>query len=395
MILFLTNAYPDFPNSFRGHFVKKLAVDICAFNFPLVVLTPQVFKNSLRFQHELEGFNVIRFPYPSGDKQLLSFKKIPYFKMIIFLLSGFLSTLKTIKHYKCDIIHAHWVVPTGLIATIAGIILNIPVIIHARGTDIHTYASKGLIFHIIIRLTLKYAQHIIATSHEIKQIMINNFDISPSKIDIIPTGIDTKLFIPKSKNSYTLNQKEKINLIYIGGLYPAKGINDLLKTVNLLFKDNQKLSLTLIGDGPMKTSIEQWIIKHKYKDRIILKGAVSHTKIPKILQKADIFILPSLKEGTPNSLLEAMACKIPSIASNVGDIPFIIEDKKENKKDGLLFTSGNYYELAEKINLLINTPDLYKEITENTRKKAMQFSKVITLKKIINIYERLYKIYKA
>ena len=386
MILFLTNAYPDFTDSFRGHFIKKLAVNIYSSNFPLVVLTPHVFKKSPKFQHEPEGFNVIRFPYPSGDRQLLSFKKVPYFRMIVFLISGFLFTLKTIKSYKCNIIHAHWVVPTGLIGAICGTILKIPVIIHARGTDIHTYASKGFFFRVISGWTLKHAQYIIATSHAMKQTMVSDFNIPDSKVNVIPTGIDTDLFSPKPENNNnSLNQKEKITLMYVGGLFPAKGINNLLNAVDSLFKDNPKLYLELIGDGPMKTLINTWIVEHKYENRIFLKGSVSHAKIPKLLQKADIFILPSLKEGTPNSLLEAMACKVPSIASRVGDIPFVIS----NEEDGLLFNSGDDAELLEKICMLLENPVLYKKIADNARKKALRFSNLESLKSIINIYNNL------
>jgi glycosyltransferase involved in cell wall biosynthesis len=387
MILFVTNAYPDFPGSYRGHFIREMAAGLARSGYAVIVVTPRVFDRSPLRESGPEGTEVIRFAYPSGNRQLLEYKTIPYLRMAVFLISGLITTIRAARSYKCRAIHAHWVVPTGFLAAIAGSLLKMPVIVHARGTDVHTYAVRNPLMRLVTGWTLRRARALIATSHEIKNAIAESFQIPAARIHVIPTGINPELFSPqrKGRTGPSSRAAAQINLIYIGGLYPPKGIEYLLKAVNPIFRQNDSLHLTLVGEGPLKMDILKWIQHQGLQTRISLAGSLPHDQIPLKLRRSHIFILPSLREGTPNSLLEAMACGIPSIATRVGHIASIIDDGK----DGLLVNPGSSDELKAKITLLLDDPALYRRIAKTCRNKALRYSQSESLKRIIGLYNEL------
>ena len=174
-----------------------------------------------------------------------------------------------------------------------------------------------------------------------------------------------------------------MHLIYVGGLYKFKGIECLLNAVEPLFKQVVGLHLTLAGEGPLKEKILKWAQEKGFQKKVSLIGSIPHNEIPQRLRRSHIFILPSLKEGTPNSLLEAMACGVPPIATSVGEIPSIIN----NGEDGLLVSPGSPAELTEKIKLLLEDAELYENIAKNCRKKALKYDKTQSLQKILDIYK--------
>jgi len=387
MILFLTHAYPDFPGSYRGHFVRTLAKDLTKAGFPVVIVTPRVFSDSPTFQKESCGIEVYRFTYPSGNRQLLHYKRIPYLRMIVFFLTGFMIALKVTRAKACSLIHVHWVIPTGVIGIVIGKILKIPVIVHARGTDMHTYAIRGRWLRALTGCILRNADSLIATSKEIRAIMTDAFDIPSEKISVIPTGIDTDLFCPSianESNSVSF-RSAKTDILYVGALNQMKGVWDLLKAVEKLFPRYPNLYLTMVGEGPLTGEIQRWAGRLAFEKRVRLAGPVPPERVSELLQISHIFVLPSHREGTPNSLLEAMACGIPCVATRVGDVPSIVRDGK----DGLLVRPGAPAELGLKIRLLLEDTKLYEEISRNSRKKALQYGREKSLKKIIDIYKAM------
>ena len=134
-ILFLTNAYPDFDSSYRGIFVKKMATLLKEEGYSITVLTPKIYRKSCHFE-EQSRIKVYRFPFFAKDKLLIEYQRIPYFKMILYHISGFLITLYAILKNRCDVIHVHWAIPTGLIGAWAAFLLRRPLIVTVHGSDL-------------------------------------------------------------------------------------------------------------------------------------------------------------------------------------------------------------------------------------------------------------------
>ena len=122
-ILFLTNAYPDFDSSYRGHFIKKMAARLQRNGYRISIVTPKIYRGSPYFEKQ-NGLRVYRFPFFAGNKLLIEYEKIPYLRMIFYFLFGSFITIYVLFKQRCNLIHVHWVIPTGLIGVLAGALLR-------------------------------------------------------------------------------------------------------------------------------------------------------------------------------------------------------------------------------------------------------------------------------
>ena len=136
----------------------------------------------------------------------------------------------------------------------------------------------------------------------------------------------------------------------------------------------------MIGEGFQRELLEAMIRDHHLENKFILTGKIDNA--PKYLRAFDIFVLPSIKEGLPYTILEAMAAGVPIIASWVGGIPEMVE----NEKNGFLVLPKNPEMLAEKIAELLNNPGLAEQFIKNSQIKLAEFS----LEKMINETEQIY-----
>jgi len=170
------------------------------------------------------------------------------------------------------------------------------------------------------------------------------------------------------------------NTILIGtvtNLYATKGIEYLIAAAHnlyLILNTRYLVRFVVIGEGPERKKLESLIKKYNLGDKFFLLGRIP--KASKYLKAFDVFVLPSVKEGMPWVLLDAMAAKVPIIATNTGAIPEILEDEKE----GLLVPTKNSSTLAKKIAVLIQDQDLQNRIIENACKKLSKFSQDTMLK---------------
>lgn len=216
------------------------------------------------------------------------------------------------------------------------------------------------------------ADKIILTSEASKKFVENNFKIVSSKIEIIPNYIDTELFKPLS------NQKEKNKIIFIGRLEKEKNLFNLIDAINDL-----PVKLVLIGSGSLKEKLKNFVKQRNAN--VEFKGNIPNQKLPEELNKSEIFILPSLYEGCPKTLLEAMSCGLPCIGTNVEGINEIIK----HKENGYL-CEINSDSIRNAILEVLNNKDLKVKISQNARKTILEnFSLEIILKKEIEIYKTL------
>ena len=186
--------------------------------------------------------------------------------------------------------------------------------------------------------------------------------IKPKKeLKLIYNGIDAlKIdFLPKDEALLKLfkNLSKKYGKIFqanfiigtIANFYPAKGLEYLIEVARILKSiiHDSKFMILIIGDGEERKKLEKLIEEYDLKKEVILSGQIPEAH--KFMKVFDFFVLPSIKEGFPWVILEAMAAKIPIVATNVGALPEIIE----NGKNGILIEPKNPQKLAEAIKYLI------------------------------------------
>jgi glycosyltransferase involved in cell wall biosynthesis len=221
-----------------------------------------------------------------------------------------------------SLIDAHYVYPDGHAAVLLGEMLNVPVVITARGTDINLFSRMPLI-RPMIRSALQYARGVIAVSGALKGRMVE-LGIDPEKVAVIRNGIDRSIFYQRdraeTRRRLGLGRDSRI-IVTVGALVPLKGIDRLIDAMKLL--ENEKLYV--IGDGPERIALESKITEHRLADRVFLIGSRPQQELAEWYSAADLFCLASIREGCPNVVIEAMACGTPVIATDVGGVRELID----------------------------------------------------------------------
>ncbi|XOB41343.1 MAG: glycosyltransferase [Candidatus Nealsonbacteria bacterium] len=245
--------------------------------------------------------------------------------------------------------------------------------------DPRPFWQNKIIFY-LEKLTAGFKNKIIVNSEYDYQAAIKNKICSPEKIVKIHNGINPEKleFLPKQEaKTFLFNklpeyriQDAKYIIGTVANFYRTKGIKYLIEGIKLLEAEYELLDVKciVIGDGKQRPELEKLIEKHELKNKVFLVGRIPNAY--RYLKAFDVFVLPSLKEGFPWIILEAMAAEIPIISTKVGALEEIIE----NNKQGILIEPKNAEELAENISKLIKNPELTQQFKEQAREKLKRFS---------------------
>jgi len=214
-------------------------------------------------------------------------------------------TLRNVDIFKTNQMNGAWA------AVLAKILFRKKLVVRC-GYEWELFAKRAgvsrlklALIHAIEWFCYRFADAIILTSEEMKRYVSNTFDIPSEKIVVIPNYIDTDLFRPMNI------EKVSGRLIFVGRFTEQKNLLNLLKAV----KDLPDIELVLVGDGPLEGPLREFARRHNVN--LVFKGRVPNEQLPALLNTAEAFVLPSLYEGNPKALLEAMACGLPVIATPV------------------------------------------------------------------------------
>ena len=231
---------------------------------------------------------------------------------------------------------------------------------------------KRIIVFLIEKIAYKNADKIILTLKKDKRFVENNFRTPSSKIEIIPNYIDTELFKPLKI------EKDKSRIIFIGRLHKQKNLFNLIEAIS-----GTPYKLVIIGSGFLREKIES--IARKKGVNIEFRENILNEKLPEELNKSEIFILPSLYEGCPKSLLEAMSCGLSCIGTNVEGIKEIIR----HKENGYLCDT-DVDSIKKAITEIFRNKELQEKIGKNARQTILEkFNLKKILEKEIKVYQFL------
>jgi glycosyltransferase involved in cell wall biosynthesis len=258
----------------------------------------------------------------------------------------YLKSLKTLKKcinsFKPDIIHSHYASSYGLL----GALTNFhPFIISIWGSDIYNFPKKSFIHKKILKYSFSKADAIFSTSKSMK-IAAELYTNNPVKV--LNFGVDLEKFKPIPVKS--LFKNEDIVIGTVKTLDYNYGIEYLILAFNELVKKYPSipLKLLLVGGGGMTDTLKEKVDQLGLTERTIFTGLIPFSEVPVYHNMMDIEVFPSIKEGFGVSIVEAMACERPVVASNVGGIPEIVDDGNT----GFLIPSEN-------IELLVYTLEKY------------------------------------
>jgi glycosyltransferase involved in cell wall biosynthesis len=282
---------------------------------------------------------------------------------------------KIYRDFQFDLIHAHTLMPDGFAGILVRKKIGIPLIVTIHGSDLLIYPYRNkLIFSHSLKV-LKKASRFITVSYQLKNKCYNEFNVSEKKIKVIPNGYDHKTFNFKPKKKVN----DQLVILFVGNIIKAKGIFDLLDAIKIIRKLDQniyqKISWVIVGKGADMEEFKKRLNTFNIINDIKVVGQVPHEKISKYMKNADFVILPSWSEGLPATLVEAMGCGLPIIATKVGGIPEII-----NKDIGILVDPKNPEELAKGIINAISKDWNRKLISEYTKRYTWEKNAEKTIK---------------
>jgi glycosyltransferase involved in cell wall biosynthesis len=358
-VLIISNAFPNSAEKTRGIFTyqivtalkKKCHVRVIAPLpwFPRVLartFAPKYSHAQVPLHENIGGIEVYHPRY-------LVIPKLVGFMHTVFMFFPLLRLINKLENEKkIDLINAHWIFPDGVAATWIARRLRKPIVLTALGCDINLYSA--MIFRKFqIAGALKRTDYITAVSNNLKDV-IYSLRTPKKSVDVIPNGVDLSLFsiINKldARKEVGISQKQSL-ILTVGSLDEVKGTKFLIEALGTMKKNNNS-SLPLlisIGDGPLKLSLRSLAEELGIADHVRFLGKRPHKEIPLWMNAANLFCLPSLREGHPNVVIEAFACGVPVVASNVGAIPELI-----NSTNGYVWQNRNPTALALQLEYGLN-----------------------------------------
>ena len=304
--------------------------------------------------------------------------------------------LNYIKLNNIKLLHLHCIVDARYYLDVIKE-AQIPIVVSGYGWDITNLPSKYYgVGKLYLKKLFNFVDIFLAMSEDMKKDMLK-LGIPENKIIIHYHGINTQRFFSPDRE---YPQKEKMTLLFCGRLTDKKGPLVLLRAVNKIIKGNKEVNLNLkiIGDGPLRSKIQEFISENNLSSYVEILGHIQHfsTHLLNEYKNADIFILPSMvvknngkrqndKEGIPGTLVEAMSSGLPTISTFHAGIPEVIK----NGENGLLINENDFIELAEKILLLINDNNLRKKLGKNASNYSRLLDVKIKTKDLVKIYKNL------
>ncbi len=240
------------------------------------------------------------------------------------------------KTSPVSLIHTH-LVQASLIGRFMGRVLGIPVLT----TRHYRERSKNNLLYILEDLTSKYSHKVIAISKAVHTHMIESNYTSPQRCKMIYSPINLNIFA----GIHDVDLRSKSNIVFNGRFIELKGIKYLLEAFDIIAHRLPASRLVLMGRYEENNPILELVQKHRYRDRIGIKGFVGREEIIEELTQARIYVQPSLSEGLGLAAIEAMGLKCPCIFSEVGGLV----ELSQNGKNAILFPAQNSQLLADSI----------------------------------------------
>lgn len=395
-VLVLATTFPRWENDTTPAFVYELSKRLHADELEIVVLAPH-YPGVKKFEI-MDGMKVYRFPYfwPAKYQRLVydggilpNIKRshLAKIQVPLLVLLELYNTFKIVRKEKIDVIHSHWIIPSGLIGGIVRKTFKIPHITTAHAGDVFTI-RKSKILGVIGSFALKNSDEITANSKYTKNVITAIENELKCNVEIIPMGVDTSRFNhDKASDLKNIFGAEYLVLI-VGRLVDKKGIQYLIMAMVDVIKEFPHAKLIIGGSGPEKDKLEKLSENLGIKDNVIFMGYIENLDLPKYYASSDIFVLTSIEteggdtEGLGVVLLEAMASGTPVIGSKIGGITDIIEDGET----GGLAEPGNPEDIADKIIRLLRDEQKRMMLSENGLKVVKEkFTWDIVTKQFIDI----------
>ena len=378
-ILFINNEFPPIGGG-GGILTYYLAKNLASLGHKITVLT-STYRN-LPKEEMVDGFKIIRVSSLRRKKDFSN-----YIELSSFALSSCLYSLIFVKSFKPDIIHAFFSVPAGAVAFLINKIYKIPYAVYLGGSDVpgaNPIRHKKIYPFVtpIIKTVLKNACFISACSDRLINLLKKT--LPEVRVKKIPNGVDTSVFTPPKKKP----KIPPVIILGVGRMTPRKGFQNLIKAVSIL-KEKKVLpfKVILIGSGEYKDFLEREVSKNGLKSIIEFVDSVPYSKLREYYKKAHIFSLPSLAEGMPLAMLEALSCGNAILTTKVAGNEELVKEGL----NGYLCKPNDYICLAKRLQDMLSSPKKLGKMGEESRKIALNYDWKKLTQKYLHYYFQMLK----
>ncbi len=317
-----------------------------------------------------------------------------FFQMQLSVPKSFRTALRKAKEFSPDIVHAHNIFfTTSLLAVLIKHAFHRKLVLSAHLGDVSNLALLGrwkafaarAYENFFGRIVLKSSDIVIAVSNSVREHVLS-LGLSPEKVVVVPNGVDLEEF---SSSSYNTKKYNASTVIFVGRLIPNKGLDYLVEAAKILAAGKvTKIKFRIVGEGPYRRQLEELIAEYGLSPYFEFLGHVP--RVSDELRNGGIFVRPSLTEGMPLTVLEAMASGLPVIATRVSGTSEIIA----HNETGILVEPGNVGQLAEAIKYLVESPKEASRLGRNARAfieryYMEKFSWDAAASNVLSIYESL------
>jgi colanic acid/amylovoran biosynthesis glycosyltransferase len=254
-------------------------------------------------------------------------------------------------------VHAHFAFGAATTAMMASNLLNIGFSFTAHGSDV-------LIEKSLLNEKLTKAKFAIAISEYNKLCLKREAPgVDSDKIKVIHCGVDPEIFYPV----YRIDRGLPVFLA-VGSLVEEKGHAYLIEACAVLAMNSTDFRCIIVGEGPKRKNLEKLIVRHQLGGKVELAGAIPHERIQVYFDRADIVVHPSISEGIPVALMEAMSKGLPVIASRITGIPELVK----HNEDGILVCPADVSELAKAMRKLLDNKEFRIQLGRSGRQKILK-----------------------
>ncbi len=294
------------------------------------------------------------------------------------------------REHRVQIVHAHQYTPffQSLLARLT--YRRPPIVFTEHGRHFPDSRSSKRV--VVNRALLRSDDRLIGVGESVRQALVDNEGLPESRTETIYNGVPLEKFLAvngdddlrsvvRCELGITTNE---FAIIQVARLNALKDHSTSIRTIKRLRDNDVPAKLILVGDGEERSQLEQFVTEQKLADAVLFLGARSN--IPRLLTAADAFLLSSISEGIPLTLIEAMGAGIPIVSTDVGGIPEIIE----HGVAGLLAPARDDETLAAHLQTLWQNPKQRTELATNgCRRAAEQFSLAYMHRQYVDVYEQL------
>lgn len=284
---------------------------------------------------------------------------------------GSLPVLRRLKAQgKLDIIDAHFAYPDGYAALLLGRWLGVPYTVTLRGTETRHLQTPGLAERAL--KAIQSAARVFSVSESLKKLAVQH-GADPAHIEVVGNGVDIERFKPVDRQTTRAALRIELHakvIISVGGLVPRKGFHRVIEVLPELRIAHPHLKLLIVGgpspEGNNRLQLERQVDDLGLQDCVVFLGPVKPDQLPNLLSAADVFVLATSNEGWANVFLEAMACGLPVVTTDVGGNREVINDDSL----GFITSLGDPEALADAIRRALATPWDRQHIRSHAEKNA-------------------------